>query len=105
MVASVVVLGHACELSETNAYGWVPVCSCGWIGSVHPTSRKPGKAGRPSKVQTELARAAAQDEHELHVRDIDAQLQREHRRALDDHGKRIALANEVLQRRGRWGSG
>lgn len=105
MGTAVEVYGHACSLTETNAYGWVSVCSCGWLGGVHPTSRRLGNKGRPSTVQTELAKGAAGNEHERHLRKVAAQLAADAQRALDDHGRRIDLANRTLQRRGRWGSG
>jgi hypothetical protein len=27
---------YLCTCSQTNAGGFVPLCSCGWVGGVHP---------------------------------------------------------------------
>lgn len=95
--------GHEPSLTESNHGGWTALCSCGWIGETVqlPASPTPRRAGLPAR--RELAKGIALDAHTLHCHDVAADVARQSERALRDHGRRIDLANAVLQRRGRFG--
>jgi hypothetical protein len=56
------------HLTVTNNLNVVPVCSCGWVGGVHPTYfRTDGLGGRGDRVFDD-ARQAAKLEHLRHAR-------------------------------------
>lgn len=98
------MIGHECFLSQTNSYGWVPLCECGWIGTMtQPARPLPGHSIRGSRVR-ELTQSIARTQHGAHLEEVREQIAALTDRALHDHGRRIDLANEVLLRRGRWGN-
>ena len=92
-------------MTETNSRGYVPICECGWYGpAVHVGPGVPG-----TKHRLALARSLAQSEavklHDQHLVDEASRIGAEGDAALDRHAALVNLANERLQRRGRWGSG
>ena len=105
MTATADVHGHVCTLTETNRGAFVPLCECGWIGNVTPMQYRIDPVTKRKRKQRDLVRSVATAQHEGHLHDVRAQLATEAERALADHGRRVDLANEVLQRRGRWGNG
>ena len=53
--------------TETNSYGRVPRCLCGWIGSVHLCTRKSG--ARPDHNASDIAERSAHDQWKQHEHD------------------------------------
>jgi len=92
-------------LSETNAHGWVPLCSCGWIGKAVPAAAWDTKAGARSRRRTEITRSIALDAHKLRTHEVRAEIVRASDARLAAIGSDIKAANLTLQRRGRWGNG
>lgn len=60
---------HVLDLTETNGRGYVPMCSCGWVGAVHSTPVTTGASGNRRVFHPEKAQEAARAEHRCHVRD------------------------------------
>jgi hypothetical protein len=56
------------QLSRTNACNVVPLCECGWVGSVHPTYREQKPDGKRGARVYEYAEDAARTEHRKHAR-------------------------------------
>lgn len=59
---------HALSLSQTNRHGVVPVCACGWIGSVHLAHRAISKGESRGRWLWDGAGERAEHEHAEHVR-------------------------------------
>ena len=99
------MIGHEVRLSQTNSYGWVPLCECGWIGDVVPhVAALKHETKRSERVRT-LTQARAVVQHDAHLHDVRADIAHRSDAALDAHAKLTTLANATLQRRGRWGNG
>lgn len=97
------MIGHDVTLSETNAHGWVPLCSCGWVGTVVPShSLKHPKTKRHVR-QVEITKSVALGQHEIHLHAVRADIALASERELARIGRRIDLANATLQHRGRYG--
>jgi hypothetical protein len=62
------LLTHELALHTTNSRGIVPVCSCGWLGTVHPTHVRPGHAPGRQERARERANEAAEAQHREHVK-------------------------------------
>lgn len=58
---------HVCTTTKTNTNGIVPLCSCGWIGSVHPAPRYQLGTTKRYKRAYEEATERAEAEHRKHV--------------------------------------
>jgi hypothetical protein len=99
------VIGHDVMLSETNAHGWVPLCSCGWIGAAVPSHSIEHPKTKRHVRQVELTKSIALDAHKLHCHEMAAEIARASERQLAAIGSDIKAANLTLQRRGRWGNG
>lgn len=98
------MIDHECTLSETNAGGFVPVCECGWIGTVHPMYRPREQETMRKAARRDLTKAAALDEHALHLHEVRADIVRRSDQVLESIPRLSRAANATLQRRGRWGT-
>lgn len=58
---------HVLRLSETNRQGYVPMCSCGWLGLAHATRATQRTPNGRRTVQRDESRTAAAIEHAKHV--------------------------------------
>lgn len=97
------MLGHEPSLTQTNTYGWVALCSCGWIGGVIQPALS-GKEKTPRSQRTaDLTKSIALDTHAIHLHDVRADIERRSDEHLAAIGSDIKAANRTLQRRGRWG--
>jgi len=97
------MIGHEVRLSQTNSYGCVPLCECGWIGEVIPPVEWDRKKGVRSLRRYELCENLAVVAHGRHLLAVRADIARQSDEQLASIGKRIDLANDVLLRRGRFG--
>ena len=97
------MLGHELTLHETNARGAVAVCGCGWYGVVHPAHHYKVPGAATIKTVRDGACDAARAEHARHLLNEREQIGAASMAELERYGKLIPLANETLQRRGRWG--
>lgn len=97
------MLGHDVQLSETNAHGWVPLCSCGWIGAVVPSHSIHHMTTGRAVRQVEITKSIALDAHKIHTHEVRAEIARASDRRLAAIGSDIRAANATLQRRGRYG--
>lgn len=95
--------GHAFRCSQTNAYGWVPLCECGWIGVVVPVAR--GVKGESALYgrRVELTQAIAHTQHGAHLEDVRLDHVAYSDKVLATLSTNRVAANATLQRRGRWG--
>jgi hypothetical protein len=98
------VIGHDAMLSETNAHGWVPLCSCGWVGTDVPSHSIHNHRTKRNERQTEITKSIALDAHTIHTHEVRAEVARASDAELARIGRAIPLANATLQRRGRWGN-
>ena len=97
------MIGHEARLSQTNSYGWVPTCECGWIGDVVPLLKsKRDKSNRNGRSR-ELTKSIALTRHGQHLLDVRADIARRSDAELARIGKMSELANATLQHRGRYG--
>jgi hypothetical protein len=97
------MIGHEVRLSQTNSYGCVPLCQCGWIGNVVPAADWDHKKGARSIRRYELTENIARGAHDVHLQEVRADIAQRSDNELARIGKMIPLANATLQRRGRWG--
>lgn len=58
---------HTLSLSKTNSCGFVPLCSCGWIGGVHPSWPEHDAKGKRKERNYDEANMRAAAEHRAHV--------------------------------------
>lgn len=99
------MLGHDVTLSETNLHGWVPVCECGWIGSVHAHIGFTGDDTQTKQDRIANIRDSATAEHRVHLVEIEHELVKAHAVALDAHAGYVAAVRPTVKRLGRWGNG
>lgn len=59
---------HECTLTRTNSGGAVAVCTCSWIGSVHPAPRHERPDGRRGPKDHDAADRAARAEWDRHYK-------------------------------------
>jgi len=97
------VIGHEVRLSQTNTYGCVPVCECGWIGTVEAPAAWDNKKGAWSVRRYELTESLAKAQHGKHLVAVREDLVCRSDAEPARIGKLIPLANATLQRRGRYG--
>lgn len=97
------MLGHEFRCSQTNTYGWVPLCECGWSGDVVPIVDGRASETARSRRRIELTQSIARARHGGHLDDVRVELEERSRLALVAIGRNITAANATLQRRGRWG--
>lgn len=97
------MIGHECTLPQTNAYGWVPLCECGWIGAVAPAVTTAARQSRRAREVAERAQSIAMDGHRKHLVDVTAEIEATSMRVLESIPRLIDASNKTLQRRGRWG--
>lgn len=98
-------LGHVVMLSETNAGSYVPICECGWLGTVHPLyGVKAGESLRKAR-RRELTRDAARAEHATHCHDVREATAAAHLVALSKHNEYVRTVAPTVRRIGRWGAG
>lgn len=98
------VLGHGVRLTQTNSYGWVALCECGWMGDVVPHVQPLKKETARSARVRELTQSIALDRHAGHLHDVRADIARADAAVLDSLPRLVTAANATLQRRGRWGT-
>lgn len=97
------MIGHEPSLSQTNTYGWVPLCECGWIGGVvQPALSRKDNTPRTTRT-AELTKSIALDAHAIHLHEVRADIARQVAEALAGIGRSINAANATLQRPRRWG--
>lgn len=58
---------HTLTLHETNRRGYVPVCSCGWMGLVQNTPKGQREEKGPVVWRREVSTEAATRAHAEHV--------------------------------------
>lgn len=80
-------------LTQTNTGGYVPLCSCGWIGNVHPAPKVSGPKGGKERRDYTAASMSASAEWRRHHTAVHVPLV-----PIDLH-----LAVPGLTRRGRYG--
>lgn len=97
------MIGHECRLSRTNTNGIVWVCQCGEIGDLTPMHKGPDDKNGRSKRLVELTESVARAKHVAHLERVRADIAADSDRELARIGKLIPKANELLQRRGRFG--
>lgn len=97
------MLGHAIRLSQTNNYGWIPLCECGWIGDVVPVARGDKGESKLYGRRVELTQSVARARHGAHLEDARADVIARSDAEFARIGRLIPFANATLQRRGRWG--
>ena len=97
------MIGHECRLSRTNTNGIVWVCQCGEIGDVVPMVGVSKQAPARSVWRVELTEAVARARHGAHLDAVRADVAARSEMELARIGKLIPKANELFQRRGRWG--
>lgn len=97
------MIGHGCRLSRTNTNGVVWVCQCGEIGHVTPMMKGPEEANGRRKRLVEVTESVARAKHGTHLERVRADIAADSDRELARIGKLIPKANELLQRRGRFG--
>jgi len=99
------MLGHDAQLTETNGGNWIPLCECGWVGTVHVASPSGKAKTKRAQYVVDITKAAALGEHAQHCTDERERIAVEHAAALDAHAQYVELVRPTLTRRGRWGSG
>lgn len=97
------MLGHECRLHWTNAGGCTWICQCGELGNIVPMAARLAKEQGRTARRVALTESRAQAAHGRHLDDVRADIARRSDDELARIGKLIPLANETLQRRGRWG--
>lgn len=98
-------LGHECVLSETNDGGFVPLCKCGWIGTVHPFfGMRDGETLRKSE-RRRFTMENARDEHAEHCHLVREAIAAEHALAMTSHAAYVQTVAPTVRRIGRWGRG
>lgn len=97
------MIGHELRMSQTNTYGWVPVCQCGWIGAVEVIAdHQPGETARTLRRQ-DLAKDGCRGQHVEHCHAEAEAISAASERALDAHAALVGKSNDLFLRRGRWG--
>lgn len=59
---------HVLVLHETNSGGWLPTCTCGWYGVVHPCEVEPVAGVGVMVWPAERAKGRAAAEHRDHLK-------------------------------------
>lgn len=98
-------LGHAVTLSETNAGGFVPLCECGWIGTVHPLYNVRAAETLRKAQRRVLAWDNAYAEHAEHLHLVREAIAAEHALAIESHTAYVQTVAPTVRRIGRWGRG
>lgn len=69
------LLGHELTTHESNSHARIPLCSCGWIGTVHPVpvtyEKRDGTKRKTGRLLHEQAMEAARREWYDHLQNVD----------------------------------
>lgn len=97
--------GHEIRLSETNGGDFVPLCECGWIGTVSRCVMHAGAKTKRAGGIRDLAKSEATKEHAQHLEDVKEATAAVHAEMLDAHASYLRLVRPTVTRIGRWGNG
>lgn len=99
------MIGHEISFSETNARGWVAICECKWISSVHKAPRGLSHNKHRLAQQIEAMQGEAVKEHAVHLEEVRADIAAQSDRALASSAAYIRAVAPTVRHVGRFGRG